>query len=156
MRAITRVVRQICLLAENDREGEASRVTAAVLEPLIGKYREAHGAGALPDERIREIQSHEQERARDAAALGEMLFPLLAEHLDALRRAPAPPGPAPSAQGGAAGSARIRPSISPEIADLLDGMLAQDDSRPPSRPRRAQPRISATPGPKPTNPNSNP
>ncbi len=156
MREITRVVRRICLLAEIDRETEASRVAAAVLDPLIEKYREAHGADSLSDERLREIQSHEQERARDAAALGEMLLPLLAEHLDGRRHAAGRAGSVRPAPAGAAEFPRSRPPMTPQIVDLLDGMLAQEDGRPPPRPRRPRAPISSTPGPKPSNPDPNP
>ncbi len=156
MREITRVVRQICLLAELGRESEASRVASSVLDPLIGKYREAHGAEALPDERIRQIQSHEEERARDAAALGEMLFPLLAEHLDGLRRIPGQSDRPRAAARDAAGASEPRPPLTPEIADLLDGMLAQELGRPRSRPHRADSRTPSAPSPKTMNPGSNP
>ncbi len=126
MREIARVIRKICLLSETDRDAEAARVASTVLDPLIAAFREAHGAEALPDERLREIRTAERERAMDAAALGELLAPLLAEQLEHLSRGP-----------GAAGRRR-EPSRSatsaPEIADLLDGMLRQQDAE-PARPR---------------------
>jgi len=147
MREIMRVMRRICLLAEIDRADEASRVAVAVLDPLISAYREAHGAESLPDERLREIQSHEQERASNAAALGEMLFPLLAEHIDGLRPTSGRAGHTHPGPEGPAEGPRRRPAASPEIADLLDGILAQEGSRPPSRPRRARPKPSPTPSP---------
>ncbi len=156
MREITRVVRQICLLAEIGRESEATRVASAVLDPLIGRYRESHGPESLPDERLREIQSHEEERARDAAALGEMLFPLLAEHLDGLRLTPGQSVRARAAANEAAGTARPRPPLTPEIADLLDGMLAQELTRPRARSHRTHSRNSSTPGSETMNPDSNP
>jgi len=156
MREITRVVRQICLLAEIDRESEASRVTSAILDPLVDRYREAHGPDSLPDERLREIRVHEQERARNAAALGEMLFPLLAEHLAALSRAAGRAEAAPAAPAPAAGTGRSRPPLSPGIADLLDGMLAQEGSRPPVRPRRSQVKVLPPPSLNPTNPSAHP
>ena len=156
MREITRVVRRICLLAEIDRESEATRVAAAVLHPLVERYRAAHGADALPDERIRGIQRQEQARARDAAALSELLFPLLAERLDGLRRTAGPAAAEPADRAPAAGSVRRPRSLSPEIADLLDGMLTQEGSRPPLRPRQAPSRTSAKPSPDPTNPGSHP
>ncbi len=156
MREITRVVRQICLLAEIDRESEASRVTSAVLNPLVDRYRGAHGPDSLPDERLREIRLREEERARDAAALGEMLVPLLARHLEALSRAAGRTEAAPAATAPSADAGRSRPRLSPEIADLLDGMLAQEGGRPPARPRRSQAKVLAPPSLKPTNPSAHP
>jgi hypothetical protein len=147
LREITRVVRRICLLAETDRGAEASRVAVAELDPLVGTYREAHGPDSLPDERIREIQTHELERARDAAALSEILAPLLTAHFERLREATARTGRVRTAPAGLESAPRDRVPSPPEIADLLDGMLAQDDSRPPTPSRRVRPKISATPSP---------
>ncbi|MDD2764240.1 MAG: hypothetical protein PHE83_09740 [Opitutaceae bacterium] len=82
LREITRAVRQICLLQETGRDEEAGRLETTMLAPLIENCRGIHGAAALPDERLWSIRTSERERAGDAAALGELLVPLLLEHLD--------------------------------------------------------------------------
>ncbi|MFA5058336.1 MAG: hypothetical protein WC485_09505 [Opitutaceae bacterium] len=137
LREITRAIRQICLLQETGREEEAGRLETTMLAPLIETCRGTHGAAALPDERLRNILTSERERAGDAAALGELLLPLLLEHLDR--------PPAPDRTGRTAGAAidlpptqRPRPAGPPQIADLLDGMLAQERPHPARRPRRTR------------------
>jgi hypothetical protein len=147
LREIARVTRRICLLAETDRDAEASRLAVTVLDPLIRTYREVHGAESLPDERLREIQSLEQERARDAAALGELLVPLLAGHLEGLRQETDQTTRQRAAQTGAAATRRHRPATAPDIADLLDGMLTQEDTQPPPGSGHARAQIYSRPGP---------
>jgi hypothetical protein len=135
LREITRAIRQICLLQEIDQQDEASKLETKLLTPLINAYRDAHGAEALPDARIREIAVSEHKRASDAAALGELLAPLLAEYF-AVPTGVARASRQPAALDGAESARRRRPIVAPEIADLLDGMLAQEQPRPSTRPRR--------------------
>jgi len=134
LRDITRAIRRICLLQEVDRQDEASGLETELLAPLVNAYRDAHGPNALPDERLRDIVRTEQERVGDAAALNELLAPLLAEFLDR------PAGAVRSGRTLATETSPLstgrRPAATPEIADLLDGMLAQEKPRPSAPPRR--------------------
>lgn len=131
---ITRAIRRICLLQETDRDTEATRLESAHLIPLIAAFRDAHGIDSLPDDRIRDIRLSEQKRVVDAAALGELIAPLLAEYLgisaESGRARPS------AARGIQTPALRHRPTSAPEIADLLDGMLAQENPRPLSPSRR--------------------
>lgn len=125
LREITRAMRQICLLQETGRNDEAARLEPMLLDPLIKSFRDTHGVGALPDDRVESLLVCERERVGDAAALGELLIPLLMEHLRAT------PGVGPPERPAATQPVRSRipprpPTASPEIADLLDGMLAQE------------------------------
>ncbi|HUL52717.1 MAG TPA: hypothetical protein VLT83_04825 [Opitutaceae bacterium] len=133
LREITRAIRRICLLQEVGRQDEASGLETRILTPLINAFRDAHGPDALPDERLHDILRAEQARAGDAAALNELLAPLLAEFLaipaEATRTGRS------SGAGDALPSSRPRPTVSPEIADLLDGMLAQEKPRAAARSR---------------------
>jgi hypothetical protein len=134
LREISRTMRQICLLHEMGRNDEAAQREFVALDPLIQTFRNLHGADALPDGQIRSLWAFERERAENSAALSELLVPLL---LEQLRR------PLDSLQSSLVHSPIIPASIvhrptaaSPEIADLLDGMLAQESDRPARRPHR--------------------
>jgi hypothetical protein len=133
LRVIARALRRICLLQETGRNEEAAQLEPVLLDPLIQSFRDSHGADSLPEERLRSLRACERERAGDAAALGELLAPLLLEQLrrppDSLRSLPAafPLRPASIVSPS--------PATAPEIADLLDGMLAQESDRSARRPR---------------------
>jgi hypothetical protein len=134
LRAIARALRQICLLEETGRSEEAMRLEPALLDPLIQSFRDSHGADSLPEERLQHLRACERERAGDAAALGELLVPLLVEQL---RRPPEAPRSPPVASPSHPSVDLPRPPVTaPGIADLLDGMLAQEDGRSARRPRR--------------------
>lgn len=127
-------MRQICLLQETGRSDEASHLEPLLLDPLIKTFRDTHGAGALPDDHLQILLAREQERVGTAAVLGELLVPMLMERLRATpgavpgERLPAAPS-RPPAHGA------HRSSAAPEIADLLDGMLAQETDRAAARAR---------------------
>jgi hypothetical protein len=121
-------MRQICLLQETGRDDEASRLEPVLLHPLIKTFRETHGIDALPDDRLQSLLVCEQERVGDAAALGELLIPLLMEHLRAAPEA-ARPDRSAAIQSRPSGPPARRSSTAPDIADLLDGMLAQEPDR---------------------------
>ena len=137
LREITRAMRQICLLQETGRNDEASRLGPMLLDPLIKTFRDAHGIGALPDDRLQNLLVCEQERVGNAAALGELLIPLLMERL---RAAPEVirPERSPASQSRPTGTPPRCPSAAPDIADLLDGMLAQEPARPAARARHSR------------------
>jgi hypothetical protein len=128
LREITRAMRQICLLQETGRNDEASRLEPMLLDPLIKTFRDTHGIGALPDDRLQSLLVCEQERVGNAAALGALLIPMLMERL---RATPEPTRPEHSAatQSRPAGNPARRFSVAPDIVDLLDGMLAQEPAR---------------------------
>jgi hypothetical protein len=133
LREISRALRRICLLQETGRDEEASQLEPVLLDPLVQSFREFHGADSLPEEQIRALRASEHERAGDAVALGELLAPLLLEQLrrapDPLRSHHASSTPRPTSD------LPRRPAIAPDIADLLDGMLAQENEQPARRPR---------------------
>jgi len=132
LREISRALRQICLLQETGREEEAAQLEPVLLESLIQSFRSRHGENSLPEEQVSRMRACERERAGDAAALGELLAPLLLEQLG---RRPDPPWtpPAPPSPAGAS-PARRPTATAPAVADLLDGMLAQDHVPAPRRP----------------------
>ena len=144
LREITRAMRQICLLQETGRNDEASSLGPMLLDPLIKTFRDAHGIGALPDDRLQNLLVCEQERVGNAAALGELLIPLLMERL---RAAPEVirPERSPASQSRPTGTPPRCPSAAPDIADLLDGMLAQEPARPAARARPLPSLIFAQP-----------
>ncbi len=108
-------------------------MSSNVLDPLVSAYRGAHGHGALTDARMGDIENAERQRARDAAALGELLAPLLVEKLEAAIHRSAPAGPTPETAAPPDGRRPSTPASAPEIADLLDGMLRQRDDAAPRR-----------------------
>ena len=137
LREITRAMRQICLLQETGRNDEASRLGPILLDPLIKTFRDAHGIGALPDDRLQNLLVCEQERVGNAAALGELLIPMLMEHLQTTPEAN-PPERSLASHSRPPGNSPRRTSAAPDIADLLDGMLAQEPARPVARARHSR------------------
>ena len=138
-REIVRTLRRICLWRELDREASAVAAEQRRLDDLVA---------ALPPDsplaagRLAALRRAEQDRAASAAAMSEILAPLLVERLElaaatltAGRPLRATPGPVPRR--------RERPATPLPIADLIDGMLAQEaeaSPRPPEpRPLRPSP-----------------
>jgi hypothetical protein len=125
LREITRAIRRICLLQETGRESEAAEFQPNVLQPLLDRFREARGDESLPPGRVDELFAGERARIEDAAALGEVLAPLLLARLDSRTLA------APVGLSGPENHAPAKPSRRPptgsnaEIADFLDDMIAQ-------------------------------
>jgi hypothetical protein len=108
-----------------------------LLDPLIKTFRDAHGIGALPDDRLQNLLVCEQERVGNAAALGELLIPMLMEHLQTTPEAN-PPERSLASHSRPPGNSPRRTSAAPDIADLLDGMLAQEPARPVARARHSR------------------
>jgi hypothetical protein len=130
---IAKALRQICLFQETGRNEEASQLESVLLDPLIRSFRASHGADSLPEAQLGSLRASERKRVSDAAALGELLAPLL---LEQLRRPPESLRSPPPASSRPPTSPRPgSPANIPGIADLLDGMLAQDGDRPAPRPR---------------------
>ena len=127
LREIARTLRRICLLQETGRSHEASALEPMRLIPLIRSFRDSHGPDSLPDRQIRDLYARERERALDAAALAEILAPLLIEQLS--KGLPGALHPPPLTSDARPSPASPRASAgAPEIADLLDGMLAQENA----------------------------
>jgi hypothetical protein len=105
-----------------------------LLGPLIKTFRDRHGIDALSEDRLQALLVGEQERVGNAAVLGELLLPMLVERL---RTTPEATRPEDSAATHARppGRPARRSSAAPDIADLLDGMLAQESDRPGARAR---------------------
>jgi hypothetical protein len=125
-REIVRTLRRICLWHELERDVGDVAAEQRRLEEQVAAYRAIGGAQALPTERMDALRRLEEDRAATAAALGEMLGPLLTERLAA---AAAGPGAGHRARPGLepALSRRERPASPLPIADLIDGMLAQEE-----------------------------
>jgi len=134
-RELLRTLRRICLWRELERDASAVAAEQRRLDDLVA-------ALPLPAGHLATLRRTEQDRAASAAALSEILAPLLVERLElaaaaltAGRPIRATPGPVPAR--------RSRPALPLPIADLIDGMLAQEaeaNPRPPGpRPLRQSP-----------------
>ncbi len=121
---ITRQIRRICLLHEQQKPGEAE-LAERELAALVEKFRAQFGAASLSPATVEKLRVDERRRAADAHALCELLLPQLVSRLS---------------ESGAGGSRRVQdarvpveaaqptretaPSGTPAIPDLLDAMLA--------------------------------
>lgn len=147
-----RVYRQICLLRARGAVVEAARMEAAELEPALAK---AAGECAVEISWADHFVA-EQLRISEARLLAELLAPLLAERLQPAGMAPPFPAPDSNPHVIDPGSSPLpsrRGSASPlEVADLIEGMLAQERTenirRPAPSPTRS---LSAQRPPAPSN-----
>ena len=128
---ITRCIRRICLLREQDNAAEALRVEQGEFANALRDFRLAHGPDTLPENELRAMYNAEQKRVADAIVLSELLIPQLVKSFPAAAAA-APVRQAASAVSASRDSAVPFPraaaaaGVSPVIADLLDAMLASE------------------------------
>ena len=134
MAGITRCIRRICLLREQNNPAEAERVEKNEYANALRDHRLAHGPETLPEIELKALFVTEEKRVADAMVLAELLIPQLTKSF-------------PSAAGGSANPMQPRPGsaspsghdtatpfpraaaaagVSPIIADLLDAMLASE------------------------------
>jgi hypothetical protein len=126
---VARVCRRVCVLRERGQNAEAEQLRSGSLPELLSAVRTPTDTDATIAERLESVFTHEAERVADAAALAELLVPLLSEQL---RSSPALQGVIP---------ATIVPPTPPpkkpparraaSIADFIDEMIAQES--PPDR-----------------------
>jgi hypothetical protein len=123
---VRRIYRRVCVLRITGKNDEATHLENTDLARALSEARIA--SSSHDDEAS--VLSEEAERVSNASVLAELLAPLLAEHL----RGDAQPHltPAPSIIEKSSTAARPPPEKAPSIADLLDGMLSQHPSVPPS------------------------
>ena len=126
-----RLCRQFCLTREN----AASTALPSLDEELaraVESVRAQHGSDSISDDEALECLHAEQARVADARVLAELIAARLAQSpatapSSAPSSASTAPAPRPrtplSTSAAATAPARSGP---PDIADLLDGMLAQD------------------------------
>lgn len=132
-RDIVRTLRRLCLLHEMESDAAAISAEERRLEHLLAVARAAGSPATLSAERVEAVRRQEQERAANAAAMSELLAPLLSERFETM--APTRPATGAALTGRTpAGRHSGRPPAPLPIADLIDGMLAQEE--PPAPPRR--------------------
>ena len=130
---ITRCIRQICLLREQDNITEAERVEKNEFANTLRDLRLAHGPEFLPESELRGMFAAEQKRVADAIILSELLIPQLVKSFPASTSA-SPQAKAVSVSSNSRDSSVPIPNaaaaagVSPMIADLLDAMLASERS----------------------------
>jgi hypothetical protein len=130
---ITRCIRQICLLREQDNSAEADRLEKNEFANALSDLRLTHGPEVLPENELRAMFAAEEKRVADAVILSELLIPQLVKSFArstptvvAQQSKPASANawdssvPIPKAAAAA--------GVSPMIADLLDTMLASERS----------------------------
>jgi hypothetical protein len=116
---LARLYRQVCSLRLQGRGREAQALDEGELATAVAAVRAHSGPGAEIDGRLQALQAQERGRVADAAALADLLVPLLLERLRLPLNGPAA---APRAQRP---SQAARPA-SPSVADFIDDMLAQE------------------------------
>jgi hypothetical protein len=130
---ITRCIRQICLLREQNNLAEAERLEKNEFSNALRDLRLSHGPEVLPETELRAMFLAEQKRVEDAVILSELLIPQLVKSFT-------PAAVAPLQTAAVSNSASARDSsvstpravatagVSPMITDLLDAMLASERS----------------------------
>jgi hypothetical protein len=130
---ITRCVRQICLLREQNNVADAERIEKNEFANALRDLRLAHGPEVLPETELRAMFLAEQKRVEDAVVLSELLIPQLVKSFTSTAVAPLQPK-AVSSSASARDSSVSTPlaaaasGVSPMITDLLDAMLASERS----------------------------
>lgn len=133
---VRRIYRRMCVLRATGKNDEAARLENQDLARALAEARIA--TNNSEEEAV--VFAQEVERVANAAVLAELIAPMVAEQV----RAASPRIPAPSNNPAAPPAEQIpkaaRPhqDAVPTIADMLDGMLAQEPAR-SSRPRNFQP-----------------
>jgi len=113
---VARLCRQICLCRARGETPEAARLEKVLRSRLPSDF---------DPENLQQIFQTEQRRVIDALTLVELLGPMLAERFADTMAAKSAPLPASAANPPRPATRR---SSSLDIADLIDGMLAQDQA----------------------------
>jgi hypothetical protein len=129
-----RQCRQLCLAREKNSDADGALADGDLFAQALATARHDFGPTVFSDDDARAIFDAERDRVADALALAEVLGPQLAASLKtaatvtptpaasrALERPARPPLPAST---NTTSTAALAGPL--EIADLLDGMLAQD------------------------------
>ena len=114
-----RIYRRVCELRAIGRADEAVQLENSDLPAALAAARRA---GVDVDESA--LFAGEDERVADALLLAELLAPMLASRLPSAPRLPAAGPPSAPAR-----ASRSRTASSPQVADLIDDMLAQAAAR---------------------------
>ncbi len=129
---VRRIYRRICLLREQGKTAEASSLENSEFSRSLAAARAASRSGTEEAE----VLAAEAERVSTACLLAEMVAPLLAECLrDELQGTPVTTAARAEAKSTRAVSAASpapvpdRPTTSPSITDLIDGMLSLETAR---------------------------
>ncbi|HTQ31601.1 MAG TPA: hypothetical protein VMI53_10360 [Opitutaceae bacterium] len=112
---IARLCRQICLCRARSQSAEAARLEKILRNRLPSEFN---------PETLQQIFQTEQRRVIDALMLVELLGPMLIERFASVA------SDKPAAHAAAASPSRTaaRRASSLDIADLIDGMLAQEQA----------------------------
>jgi hypothetical protein len=123
---IVRYVRKICLLREQQSVEEAAKLEKTDFANAVRDFRLAHGADNLPEARLRQLFEAEEQRVAEAVILSELIIPQLVKSFPVFS-GPTLPNSAPASSPERT-PVPVRPPSDgvPQIADLLDGMLASD------------------------------
>ncbi|HTO03710.1 MAG TPA: hypothetical protein VL069_08410 [Opitutus sp.] len=133
---VRRIYRRICVLRATGKTEEAALLENDDLSRALAEARIATNNS----EEETAVLAQEAERVANAAVLAELLAPMVAEHVRAdSPRVAAPQNTSVTAPGDPIPKpARPRLDSVPTIADMLDGMLAQEPAS-SRRSRAAQP-----------------
>ncbi len=127
---ISRCIRRICLLREQDNAAEAVRLEQNEFANALRDLRLAHGPEFLPESELRALFAVEENRVADAMVLSELLLPQLAKLFPSTAPFPLQARPLSTPPQGLDSAIPFprtaTPGVSPIIADLLDAMLASE------------------------------
>jgi hypothetical protein len=125
--------RRICVLRARGHSAEADRLYSTEFAQALEAGRSSTEADPDRDNRLQVLLAAEEERVAAAEALAALLAPLLVEQLRGLLPAGAPDlsparsgEPNPFTETPVAALVRPAPGTPPAIADLIEGMLAQE------------------------------
>ena len=118
---VGRIYRRICFLRAEGLTGEARVLEETEFAEAASRARGLFAPGSGADSLLGELMAQEEERVAAAVAFAEVLVPMLARHMPV-------PAAAPAARAAAPAWVPLRgaPADTPEIADFIDDMLAQD------------------------------
>ncbi len=122
---LARLCRGICLQREHHPE-TCRRSLEQDLANALAIILEKHGVTSATAEDVNRIYAAEQQRLADAVALAEVIIAKLSARAESPAASSAQAAPQPYIAPPALPARRPALSSAPGIADLLDGMLAQE------------------------------
>jgi hypothetical protein len=141
---VTQIYRRVCVLRSQGRGGEAAQLYAGKFSEALDVIEQFAGAGPGTEARLQALLAAEDERIATVSALAELLTPLLVERLREIFPINGPqstpekfPGGKVSSENAAFSPDKPDPASAPSVADLIEGMLAQERAAAPRDAQRA-------------------
>jgi hypothetical protein len=130
---VTQIYRRVCVLRAQGRGGDAAQLYAGKFSEALDVIEQFAGAGPDTEARLQSLLAAEDERVASASVVAELVTPLIADRLREIfpgTSSPSAPRNESVEKPAASSPASQAPGSAPSIADLIEGMLAQERAAP--------------------------